>query len=394
MTQQVLEWKQLILRLNPELTNIPDLIRPSGKFSDLSTMSPRSILNMPLEAQWGSAAILSTPKPYNAAVTMDPTPAGYTPGRMAPSLGLLPTPRLTPQTSGFCTPAASAASSMLGKSSAMGMAMAQACNVNVSQYLDRLPVSVTSSPQSLCSLRRSSLANSISTASSPDSMVSDVSRSSRSSSISSASSLASATLSHKLGMPSRFRAAKLCNERLSQRPMVSSVPEDFNENCYSSSPESYTGPVGKLEDMVMETPLARREQELADMARDPASDAARVLQDMQNYRLITGATVPRSVRAGTKRGRSTSTTESPLQERVRDLLLQRASTESAAWPNTMVRPRGMAYDSHLRVPVSSSLHGASKRVCCSAEAAQAYPSSTVHPAIDMRGPGMWEAILN
>ena len=37
------------------------------------------------------------------------TPATvYTPGLLAPALGLLPTPRLTPQTSGFSTPAVTA----------------------------------------------------------------------------------------------------------------------------------------------------------------------------------------------------------------------------------------------------------------------------------------------
>lgn len=387
-SQQVADWKKLILRLNPELTNIPDLARIANKSSDLSVLSPRSILNMPQEVSWAPPSALSTPKAYSAPISSESTlSGGYTPGRLAPVCNLLPTPRLTPQTSGYCTPAVSAASSMLGKSSAMGMAMAQANTANVSHYLDRLPMSVTSSPQSYCPLRRSSLANSISTASSPESMVSDSSRSSRSSSISSASSLASATLSKQLSLSSRFRAAKQCNERLSQRPTIPSVPEDYAEHHFSSSPESYTGPVGKLTDMVMETPLARRQQQLDE------SDAARALQEMQTYDPFSGPKLSRGVTAGTKRSRSAST-DNALQENVRDLLWRGSSMDCPAWPETLVRSRGITYDSHLRVPVPSTLTGTSKRVCCSAEAAQAYKGSSVHIGIDIRGPKVWETILN
>jgi hypothetical protein len=216
--------------------------------------------------------------------------------------------------------------------------------------------------------------------------MSDSSRSSRSSSISSASSLASATLSNKLGMQSRFRATKLCSERLSQRPAIPSVPEDYVEHCFSSSPESYTGTVGKLEDMALETPLARREQQLDE------SDAARALQQLQNYRISAEATP--TIKAGIKRSRATST-DNPLQENVRDLLWRGYSTtECPAWPDTLVHSRGMANDSHLRVPVAPNFPGTGKRVCCSVEAAQAYEASSVHPAIGIRGPGMWEGILN
>ncbi|CAM1501841.1 Fc.00g038250.m01.CDS01 [Cosmosporella sp. VM-42] len=388
--QQVTDWKQIILRLNPELTNIANLIpcAPlSARSSDLCAMSPRSILNLPQDSPFDSASVNSTAKLCNAPVFMEPAPtSAYTPSRVVPALGLLPTPRLTPQSSGFCTPAVSAASTILGKSSAMGMAMAQATNANVSQYLDRLPMSITSSPMSYCPMRRSSLANSISTASSPESMMSDSSRSSRSSSISSASSLASATLSNKLGMQSRFRATKLCSERRSQRPSIPSVPEDYVEHCYSSSPESYTGPVGKLEDMALETPLARREQQLQE------SDAARALQELQNYRI--SAEVTPIVKAGLKRSRAPSM-DNPLQENVRDLLWRGySSTDCPAWPDTLVHSRRMANDSHLRVPVAPTFPGSGKRVCCSVEAAQAYETSSVYPAIGIRGPGMWEGILN
>ncbi|KAF4945124.1 hypothetical protein FGADI_12180 [Fusarium gaditjirri] len=397
-SQQVVDWKRIILGLNPELTNLATLIPATPaipRSSDLCALSPRSILNMPHQAQsscgYESAEATPTPKPYIAPMAMAPAAVGYTPSRAAPSLDMLPTPRLTPQSSGLCTPAASAASHMLNKSSAMGLAMAQANNLNTSQYLDRLPAAMTSSPQAYCPTRRSSLATSVSTASSPESMISDSSRSSRSSSISSSSSLVSATLSSsRLGMPSRFRASKSCSERLSQKPTIPSVPEDYDGHCDTSSPDSYTGPVGKLVDMSLESSLARRQQELDDMARD--SDAARTLQELHNYRAaeIMPATAHRS---GTKRTR-TASMDNCLQENVREILGGRYSSQHSVWPDTLVRTRGITSESNLQIPVRPSLPGTVKRVCCSAEAAQGYEVSSVHPAIGLRGPGLLEGILN
>ncbi|KAI9163379.1 G1 S-specific cyclin pas1 [Paramyrothecium foliicola] len=391
-TQAAADWKRIILQLNPELTNVDGLlpIPQPTKPSDLSVTSPRSILNMPQESAGEAAEVTPTPKAYSTPIIMEPTPTTvYTPGRLAPALGMLPTPRLTPQPSGFCTPAATAASQILGKSGSMGLAMAQANNVAATSYLDRLPMSVTSSPQSYLCTRRSSLANSVSTTSSPESLISDSSRLSRSSSISSISSLASATLnSSKLSVTSRFRAAKLCSERLSSRPTFSSVPEDYvDEQCFTSSPESYyTGPVGKLGDMCLDTPLAKFDT----LAQDPASDAARALQDLHNH--DTSADATPTPRTGSKRSRPLSM-ENPLQENVRDMLHGRYATQSA-WPNTLIRTRGVVSESYLQVPARSDLSGARKRVCCSTEAANGYETSSVHPAISLRGPGMWEGILN
>jgi len=295
---------------------------------------------------------------------------------------------LTPQASGFCTPAVSAASHASGKAGAMGLAISQANNFASAQYLDRLPVSATSSPLGYCPVRRSSLANSVSTASSPESMISDSSRSSRSSrssSISSASSLASATLNGSLSLPSRFRAAKLCNERLSLRPTVPSVPEDYDENCCVSSPESYAGPVGKLGDLSLDTPLARRERELDDMARDPASDAARALQDLHNQHYSADATP--AAKVGCKRSRPLSI-DNPLMENVRGMLHAQYS-DDATWPETMIRSRGDGSEPYLQM-----LAGARKRVCCSTEAANGFEVASHHPGSSFRGPGMWDGILN
>ncbi|KAI5464160.1 hypothetical protein BGZ63DRAFT_350149 [Mariannaea sp. PMI_226] len=379
VSQQVSDWKHIILGLNPELDNLSDVVPAlpgvsRSSSNDLCALSPRSILNLTHETRtnigYDSCEPTSVPKSFKATISS--------------AQAMLPTPRASPKTGGFSTPAASAASSILCKSSAMSMAMAHATTSNASQFLDRLPATLTSSPQNHCPVRRSSLANSVSTASSPESMVSD---SSRSSSISSASFLASATLSNKLGVPSRFRATKLGNERLSQKPTIPSVPEDYDGHCFTSSPESYTGPVGKLVDLSLETPLARREQELEDMAQDAA---ARALQELQNYR----ASTETQVKVGTKRSR-TASMDYPLQHEVRELLSsQYYESEGPAWPETMVRSRPVMPQPVLRVPVRPVFTGSQKRVCCSAEAAQGYEVSLARSAFGIQGPGMWEGILN
>lgn len=170
------------------------------------------------------------------------------------------------------------------------------------------------------------------------------------------------------------------------KPTVPSVPEYYDESCFTSSPESYTGPVSKLGDLCLDTPLARREQEFDDMARDPASDAARALQDLHNYHYSADATA--TAKTGSKRSRPTSMDNS-LQENVREMLTARYNSSESAWPETLVRPRGIAPESYLQVPVRATLQG-TKRVCCSTEAANGFQAT----GMSFRGPGMWDGILN
>ncbi|TQV93070.1 hypothetical protein V2A60_003619 [Cordyceps javanica] len=373
VSQQGIEWRNLILRLNPELTNIDGLLPlASPKRSDLCALSPRSILNPPADGRAALvAAVDTTPKAFTSVPVAVAEPLGtpaYATGRLAPALGLLPTPRLTPQTNGLCTPAVSAGP--YKKPSAMCLAMAQANSVTSTHHLDRLPISVTSSPQIFCPPRRSSLANSVSTASSPESMISDVSRSSRSSSISSVSSLASATLNSKLAAPSRFRAVKAMSERSCQKPTVPSVPEDFDEHMFSSSPESYTGPVTKLGSLSLDTPLARREEELEEM-RDPVCDAARALQDLHHQDLHSADSTP-IARLSRKRTRP-ALMDDCLQENVRHLLhgTYPAPEAQATWNMTSSR----------------------KRMCCSTEAANGFQAANPGSVLG-HGQGIWEGILN
>ena len=381
-TQQHDDWRQIILGLNPELTNIDGLIRSpfvAGKASDLSPLSLRSIISMSSDSE-------SAPSPQSCAapMLMEPKPTStYTPCRMGSANSMLPTPRLTPQSSGLSTPAAGSLPHSLGKGSSMGLAMAQANTVNAAQFLDRPPMSMATSPQAFSFARRSSLANSISTASSPESMISDTSRTSRSSSISSVSSLASATMHSKLSAPSRFRCAKLGQERNS-RLSIPSVPEDYDEPCFSSSPESYTGPAGRPEDWSADASMAGRKRQLDDMASDAASDAARTLQALHSYRGFAAAAAATPSRR--------ESTGSHLQDNVRDLL-SGSNAGKPSWSNSLLRSRAYVSEPYMQtrhMPEFSER----KRVCCSTEVVSGYETANVHPAIGLRGPGMWQGILN
>ncbi|OTB05035.1 hypothetical protein M426DRAFT_57764 [Hypoxylon sp. CI-4A] len=383
--QQNQDWRNLILKLEPELENIVDLIPLSplvAKMRDTTPVPSVPALTPPADSP-SYPNDPPTPKTYSMPYVLEPTPTPatvHTPGRLAPALGLLPTPRLTPQSIGFSTPAASAASCLLSNKGSMGFAMAQAANISATQNLDRWPGSISSSPLSYISTRRSSLANSISTASSPESMISDSSRTSRSSSISSASSLVSAP-STKLDVQARCRYAKLCSERYSQRTVIASVPEDYEENCITSSPESYAGPMGKdLAQMSMETPLARG-CEMDDVV------AARALQELHSqYRLNLQ---PQSAKLGIKRSRPLSIDNS-LQENVREMLsYQMAEMERS---NALFRSVASIGLENQQTPIQSN--GGRKRMCCSSDALP-YSIPTIHPAVGGPGaPGMWEGILN
>jgi hypothetical protein len=389
LEEQSVEWKKIILRLNPELDNIEG-ISPSASakanVKSISSACPRAFV--PLAADhttfgYGSNESTPTPRYYTPSV-MEPSPS-YPPSKPAPALGLLPTlptPRLTPQSTGFNTPAVSAASYMLGKPS-MCFAMAHVSSVTAAQVNEKWQNA--SSPQFYVAHRRSSLANSVSSMSSPESMISDSSsRSSRSSSISSASSTTGAPISSKLDVQARCRYAKLCSER-QNRTIIATVPEGYCDNGPTLSPESYTGPVGKdFLDLSLDTPLARRELEVDYFSKD--EEAARALQELHNH--------PRSTespsRAGAKRSRPQSIDNS-LHENVREMLSGRYPSSESNWSDDLVRSRtrcamDTSPNAQVAIRLTSTASLGRKRVCCSSEAAR-----DLLPAIGR--PGMWEGIL-
>ncbi|KAL2262784.1 hypothetical protein VTK26DRAFT_9482 [Humicola hyalothermophila] len=377
--KQCCDFRRIILSLSPELDNFEELV-PSSPTAQFQEMPPRSLYTPPAEhpTAFGSDGDLVSSKSQNVPVVMEPAPnAAYAVNRLAPALGLLPTPRLTPQSSGFSTPAASAASHLLGRSASMGFAMAQASAAAAAQTLDRWSPPASSSPMSHAT-RRSSIANSVSSVSSPESMISDSSRVSRSSSISSASSVTAP--SSKLDVQARCRYARLCSDRLSIRPTIASVPEDHEEDYLTSSPECYAVTTGKeLGAYPLDTPLGRRQREM--------DDAARALQQLQRCGAM-------QTKTGTKRSRvlfNGEATEDAVQDDVREILTSH-SAEKGPWADAMVFTQaGQAPHASVRVPLQRS----NKRLCCSTEAAQLPSFSSLHPAVGgVGGPGMWEGILN
>jgi len=403
--QQCAEFREIILKLTPELDNLDDLTPctpVTSRSQDFPAVPQRWSSDRPAASRlaYEVTDVPLTPRSYGTPSIMEPpTPtAAYTPGRMAPALGLLPTPRLTPQSSAFSTPAVTAVPHLLGKPSSMGFAMAQISSISAAQALDRWPGSGSSPPLPSYHAggRRSSLANTISTASSPESMVSDSSRTSRSSSVSSASSLASAP-STKLDVLARRRSAKQCGERACLRPAIASVPEDYEENRLSSSPESYAGPVGpdsaKDQGVLssLETPLGRRERAMMDEA------AARTAFDLHGLSRPLAPVASFAQRtAGLKRRRQSSldAKSSNLQENVREMLSAPRKSDAVAWSDSLVRPRlSLRSASDLtQVP----LQAGRKRLCCSAEALKPYSDETayLHPSMTgLAGPGMWQGFL-
>ncbi|KAG5948931.1 hypothetical protein E4U53_006103 [Claviceps sorghi] len=429
--QQHAEWKEIALKLEANITSheslFPNPRTSTSTFtsttSDLCALSPRSILNLPQPGSRCSPAsdrFTATLLPAPAASVYDPLFTEPMPKTIRPSDRLapisipshLPSPRPTPQSvgagGGFCTPAASAVSRIFGKSTAMGLAMAQAgsavgtCQAN----LDRFTCSsVRSSPSLYYPGRRSSLAHSISSASSPESMVTDLARSSRSSSISSASSLGSATFynSNRGSVPLRSRGGMRWNDRMSSKPSVPSVPEDVDEKCtVSPSPGSY-GSETKLGGLTLNTPPVTRGFSGRDrMACDAASDAARALQDLHKHDAPCHAAPLTAPSRKRHRPGSVDPNES-LHDNVRELLTRRYDADAAepSWPDTMVtrppRMHGVTYDACLPAPGHAAFGPTVKRVCCSTEAASGYQVTGgvhVHPAVGLGGRRIWDSILN
>jgi hypothetical protein len=390
------DWKSIIPRLSPELDNLDEisiptsagaLVRPVGS-SCTRSLPPLVVDHSPCE--YGSHESTPTPKYYTPNI-LEPSPSSvFPPAKQAPALGLLPTPRLTPQSTGFGTPAASTTASFMLCKSSMGYAMAHASTVCASQATEKWQ---SSSPQAHALRRRSSLANSVSSMSSPESMISDTSsRSSRSSSISSASGLMSAPLASKLDVQARCRYAKRCSEKVN-RTIIAPVPEGFCDSGPTSSPESYTGPVGKdFLDLSLDTPIAKRDADMEFFSKD--EEAARALQELHNH--------PRSAespnRVGSKRSRAESIDNS-LQENVREILNGQYQPYEASWSDDLVRARAARVveisPEQVAIRSTSVASLGRKRVCCATEAARGLPASGLHPALGgLGGPGMWEGILN
>ena len=244
-------WKSIIPLLTPELDTIEfgsaEMSDDSGYNSPGSDMSPPPI---PLREELSpySESNEATPtNPYTIPRVLEPTPRDSKTGEQnlppLPHLGTLPTPQMTPQTGTFCTPAAST-SGPSSRRSSMSYAMAQIKNTclarstldNPHQWKPNAPAPFPTSA------RRSSLAKSASSFSSPESMISDVStRSSRSSSISSVASSNCALPPPRLAVQATRRCAnmQLCGLKEEIKRPSPSEDDGLSWEAYSASPESF-----------------------------------------------------------------------------------------------------------------------------------------------------------
>lgn len=394
-SKQCAFFQKIIRRLNPDLQNLEYAVARSrcSRVPSLSprSLSPRSVLaaahDEPVEfpfgpSDFGSRDATPTPRILRTPSIMEPH-MGPTQSAtlMAPAFGLLPTPRLTPQVSAI-RDASPVQSTYRGgalyknRGCAMGMAVSVAGPAQQDMILDKWVGSMTSSPVNYAS-RRPSLATSVSTTSSPESMISDMSGTSRSSSISSMSSLASAPYVKMdyptLEVQARCRSAKqLMSERHAMRSTVPFMGETCMDTITTSGMHS---PVGSWS---MEYPETMFVSETDDATKeaDQALKAAQALQALHNnWSSATNrkpaTSAPLVPMAGSKRGRPLSV-DLGLQDNVRDLLRCNYAT---------------ILDSPPQIPVSTG--DGRKRVCCSPEVTQ-YQL----PSMEYQGPGMWAGILN
>ncbi|KAL5387655.1 hypothetical protein DPSP01_003451 [Paraphaeosphaeria sporulosa] len=360
-------WKHVIPCLTPEL-DIVDVtpktpitpVRPT--IQSYATQYP--VRSPTSERSSGSQESTPTPSHYRVPRFLEPNPDLLPPTPCLPRLGPLPTPTLTPQSTVANTPAAGAMAFGMRRPS-MCSAMAQAQSSSLARScVDQYTPSIRNGLEAYhFPSRRPSLAPSTaSSASSPESMITDNSRSSRASSISSVSSAGWAPNQAKLARLATCRSARL------PYPALSKCSE-YAVSDVMSSPD-------------------------LDSFHIDDSDATPVKVDSPAEISMPAA------KANKKRGRSNT----DLQQNVRHLLQDsRSNSYGPSYGSRIVLPDRSVAQSFVPTPSGAELKGlqspkstvperrvpyqkefGKKRTCCGTEAAQGFRRS---------GPGMWEGVL-
>lgn len=429
------EFRLLIQTLTPSLDNLDELCLPSTPIAirrrnscqmTNGTLSPVAFCSSPEASSPSSTDATPTASSNGIGAVpsiMEPrpiTPVSFNTAPQALALGLMPMPRLA-------LPQPGAMAQMLsGNRSSMCFAVAQASSSCSTQFLDRWagPLASSTSPVGSLPARRSSLANSVSTASSPESMISDSSLVSRCSFGSSSWPLMNApsTQLPKLEAQARHRFAKqqcsgsgMRDKNILLRPTVIPAVREDEEVCryatpvFASPEMSYTGPMGK-EANEIRLPLDRRSSDV------DAADAARALAELQQQPLsdMQFSTYPQRPMSSLKRSRPLSV-ENSLQDNVRELL--RETTLKLENKNVMPEPFVLPLpdrfnnvnvngngNGNVNVPVAdraAALTGSRKRLCRTSavvtpRAVKPCPFNTdlQHPSMNgLYGPGMWEGLV-
>ena len=245
-----LNWKSIIPLLTPELDTIEfgsaEVSDDSGYDSPGSDMSPPPIPFREELSPYSESNEATPTNPYTTPKVLEPTREDKSDEQHLPPLprlGPLPTPQMTPQTGTFCTPAVST-TGLCSRRPSMSYAMAQIkTNCLARSTLDNPQQWKPKAPAPFpTSARRSSLAKSASTFSSPESMISDVStRSSRSSSISSVASSNCALQPPRLAVQATRRCAnmQLCGLKEENKRPISTEDDGTLLEALSASPESF-----------------------------------------------------------------------------------------------------------------------------------------------------------
>ncbi|KAI9655511.1 MAG: hypothetical protein M1821_005304 [Bathelium mastoideum] len=407
-------WKAIVLRLTPKLDTV-DVPLQSPTSSNFSWVSS-GIQNLhlpstptPTSDVFKSTSQEGTPTPCHnkslpeerlkkqsslASLTpprfLEPKPDMPPPTPCLVRMGPLPTPQLTPSSATSNTPAVSINSCPTSRRQSMVSAMAQAQNLclartTVDQWMGPVPPPAKTSN---CGLeqyslsRRSSVARSTSSVSSPESMVSDLaSRSSRASSISSVSSVLNWAPTCKLARLATCRNAKLPipgqghgqnlkepsngitivdtdlarPEAIISEEGVSQSPESIDYFSFSQPPTAIKMPLRRKPSVMLPTPSTPQKQSTFSTGSSPIKFQS-----------------PHS----RKRGRSSA--DFSLQQNVRDLLAASPIHQHSPLINDpVVRP------DPLRAYTSSSV-----RSCSAILGATSTPhrtrstshiTSTIHP---------------
>ncbi|EAU32646.1 conserved hypothetical protein [Aspergillus terreus NIH2624] len=368
-------WRTVIPRLTPDLEEV-DLVEPltpmsMGGFDSRApsdSPSPRSVSPKTTE-------VCSLPSVSELMSSYRPTPAlaerstrvdSFNPSLPSmPRPPMLPTPQLTPQSTMVSTPAASGGPFSSHRRH-LCAAMSQVQNMCMARStLDQRPSlpfcpKTSSSMDSYPTMRRSSLARSTSSASSPDSMISDVST------LSSQSS----TASGPTGMPRLAVQATLrcTNNSMKENRKPVTVASPIDEVSFGdlyNSPESYaTGAVPDLSSFSLGTPV----------------DASSTHEAAQSLCALSGAGSKAQQRPCRKRGR-TGSDDFTLQGHVRHLMHANTFSEGMVLPDgntadrflqsqgsqpstltTMAQLRSFNFQAPLSGPTGM------KRACCGSEA--------------------------